>query len=201
MTAATATATAKAKGEEEHEESCQAGGGSSEEEGRSMHFVSPPSSCNASSLQSVTTAGMGSGETTANTSVSDKNSKSVIDAPTAATAAATAAGAAPRMHFYDSDSTDGSIVFNYRAKLQERVNNVNAGASYLRANSSPTFNIKEDSNRRQPPPANSAINKDKDSNRVLPYHQRCLLSSSKDEDDVVLEFQKEDIPPDPKANY
>eukprot|EP00957_Ditylum_brightwellii_P060382 4584467-Ditylum_brightwellii.AAC.1 len=81
MTTATATSTAKVKGGDEHDESCQAGGTSSKEEGQSMPFVSLPSSCIASTLQSMTTASIGSGKTTTNTSMSDKNSKSVIDAP------------------------------------------------------------------------------------------------------------------------
>eukprot|EP00957_Ditylum_brightwellii_P021284 1605758-Ditylum_brightwellii.AAC.1 len=101
MTAATATSPAKVKGGDEHDESCQAGGSSSKEEGQSMHFVSLPSLCNDSTLQSVTTAGMGSSKTTMNMSVSDKNSKSVIDAPKVpvtpanATASVTTAGALP----------------------------------------------------------------------------------------------------------
>eukprot|EP00957_Ditylum_brightwellii_P084270 6407219-Ditylum_brightwellii.AAC.1 len=82
------------------------------------------------------TAGMGSSDTTMNTSMSDKISKSVIDAPKVpvtpdnASATATTAWALPQIHFYNSNSIDGLIVFNYRAKLQERDNNINAGASY-----------------------------------------------------------------------
>eukprot|EP00957_Ditylum_brightwellii_P173501 13209907-Ditylum_brightwellii.AAC.1 len=81
MTTATATSTTKVRGGDEHDEICWVGGGSSKEEGQNMHFVSLPSSYNASTLQSMTTAGMGSGKMTTNMSMSDKSSKSVIDAP------------------------------------------------------------------------------------------------------------------------
>eukprot|EP00957_Ditylum_brightwellii_P051877 3934890-Ditylum_brightwellii.AAC.1 len=123
--AATATSTAKVKGGAEHDESCPAGGSNNKEEGQSMHFVSLQGLCNASTLQSVTTASMDSGKMTKNMSASDKNSKSVIDAPKVpvtpinATATATTAGASPQIHFYNNNSTDGYIMFNYRAKLQE----------------------------------------------------------------------------------
>eukprot|EP00957_Ditylum_brightwellii_P011390 861052-Ditylum_brightwellii.AAC.1 len=90
----------------------------------------------ACTLYSMTTAGMGSGKMATNVSMSDENSKSVIDAPkvpvtpTNATATATTAGVLPQIYFYDSNSTDSLIVFNYRAKLQEQVNNINDGTSY-----------------------------------------------------------------------
>eukprot|EP00957_Ditylum_brightwellii_P011942 900883-Ditylum_brightwellii.AAC.1 len=67
-------------------------------------------------------------------SMSDKNAKTVINAPKVpvtpanATATATTAGALTQMHFYDSNIMDGLVVFNYRAKLQEQVNNMNASA-------------------------------------------------------------------------
>eukprot|EP00957_Ditylum_brightwellii_P183311 13963101-Ditylum_brightwellii.AAC.1 len=105
MTATTPTSTANVKEGDEHDERCWAGGNSSKEEGQSMHFVSLLNSCNASTLQSMITAGMGSGKMTTNTSVSDKNSKSVINAPKVsvtlanATATATTAGALPQIHF------------------------------------------------------------------------------------------------------
>eukprot|EP00957_Ditylum_brightwellii_P186620 14208672-Ditylum_brightwellii.AAC.1 len=63
---------------------------------------------------------------------------------------------------------DSSIVFNYQAKLQERVNNVNARASYLHANSLHTFNIKEDSNRRQLPPTNPSLKKTRTATECCP---------------------------------
>eukprot|EP00957_Ditylum_brightwellii_P112673 8589139-Ditylum_brightwellii.AAC.1 len=157
----------------DEDESCQAVGGSSKEEGKSMHFD------HCQGMRRI----------------------KVPVTPFNVTATATTTGASPQIHFYDSNSMDSLIVINYRSKLQERVNNANVGASYLCANSLPTINIKEDSNRRQPPPANSSINKDKDSNRVLPYHHYHLLLSSKDKDNAVMEFQKEDIPPNPNTNY
>eukprot|EP00957_Ditylum_brightwellii_P111485 8503552-Ditylum_brightwellii.AAC.1 len=112
MKAATASSTAKVKGGDDHDEICWSGGGSSKEEGQHMHFVSLPSLCNASTLKSVTAACKGSGKATSNTSVSDKNSRSAIDAPKVhvtpanATATATTAGELPQIHFYDSNSTD-----------------------------------------------------------------------------------------------
>eukprot|EP00957_Ditylum_brightwellii_P140890 10732695-Ditylum_brightwellii.AAC.1 len=128
---ATATSIAKVKGGDEHDESCWNGDGSSKEEGQSMHFLSLPSLCNASTLQSMMTAGMGSSKTTTNMSVFDKNSKFVINAPKVpatpanVTATATTAGAFQQIQFYNSNCTDGSIVFKYRAKLQEQINNIN----------------------------------------------------------------------------
>eukprot|EP00957_Ditylum_brightwellii_P010875 824351-Ditylum_brightwellii.AAC.1 len=129
MVAATATSTVKVKGGDKHNESYQTGGGSSKKEGQSMHFVSPPNLCNVSTLQSVTTASMGNSKMTTNTSVSDKNSKSVIDVskvpvtPTNATATTMTAGTSPQINFYNSIITDSSIVFKYRAKMQEQINN------------------------------------------------------------------------------